>query len=303
LNTSLARAGIDSPRDNLPKLDKLDVAKKDLSDEQGRSMVWGIACFSAMTNITEINFARTDVGNLTAIALAQLLRCSQNLTTLDLHDNAVKDEGGTALAQALRFNTSLTALRISENRLTETSAKAFGATLRLNSSLLMLTLDKGPIPVQQIKGLVQPVSHVLDLSAAGMGHLSTVVISDLVLDHQESVGVLLLDRNNIEPAGAAVLAEMLQSNNVLQELHLRFSGLKPEGVKSIAAALQKNSCLEKLYLIANNLGSDGAQALVDMLKVNQTINVLDVTDNRLSEEAKAALVAVGKSREGLQVAV
>ena len=127
---------------------------------------------------------------------------------------------------------------------------------------------------------MQPVSHVLDLSAAGMGALSTVVIAELILDHQEAVGVLLLDRNNLEPAGASVLGEMLRSNNVLQELHLRFSGLKAEGVKEIAAALQKNTCLEKLYLIANNLGSDGATALAEMLKVNTTLNMIDISDNR-----------------------
>jgi len=300
IKQALGRAGMPTNTNLMKDKEKLDASKKDLTDEDGAALIWAVACF-AFSATKEIILARTDVGNLTAVTLGRLLRCSPNVMLIDLHDNAIKDEGAIAIANSLRFNSSLVALRLSENHFSDSSAKAFARALIVNSTLQSLTLDKGPIPVQQVKGQVEPVSHVLDLSATGIGHLSTVVICELIQHYQEACGVLYLDRNNVEPEGGAVIANMLRSNNVLQELHLRFCGLKADGVKDIAEALKVNTCLEKLYLIANNIGSDGAQAIVDMLKVNTTLMVVDVSDNRLSNESKDSLSAL--AREELVVIV
>ena len=93
----------------------------------------------------------------------------------------------------------------------------------------------------QVKGAVEPASHILDLSATGMGPLSAVLIAELVLHYQESCGVLHLDRNNLEIEGGSAIADMLRKNDVLQEVHLRFAGIKAEGVKDIANALKSNT--------------------------------------------------------------
>ncbi|KAL1515891.1 hypothetical protein AB1Y20_002506 [Prymnesium parvum] len=196
---------------------------------------------------------------------------------------------------------SLVGLRISENRLGVESAKAFASSLKLNSTLTTLSLDTGALPIQQIKGLSGRISNELNLSAVGIGRLGSVVLSELVQEYQESVGVLKLDRNNIGPDGGEWIGKMLRDNNVMQELHLRFCGLKMAGIKAITEALKSNTCLEKLYLLANNLGSEGATSVAEMLKENTTLRLIDVSDNRLSKQSKDALYAISQQRDGLVV--
>ena len=61
-----------------------DTACDGLAGVQGQALVWALAC-NAPTTTTDIIMARTDVSDLTAVSIAQFLRCSSTLTTVDLH--------------------------------------------------------------------------------------------------------------------------------------------------------------------------------------------------------------------------
>jgi len=298
---ALSAAGQQTNLNSLKNLERLDASRKQqVTDQEGQALVWAVASHTT-NSLQELILACTDVGDLTCKAIGQLLRCYSSLTMVDLHDNAITDEGAIVLANSLRFNRSLVGLRISENRLGVESAKAFASSLKLNSTLTTLSLDTGALPIQQIKGLSGRISNELNLSAVGIGRLGSVVLSELVQEYQESVGVLKLDRNNIGPDGGEWIGKMLRDNNVMQELHLRFCGLKMAGIKAITEALKSNTCLEKLYLLANNLGSEGATSVAEMLKENTTLRLIDVSDNRLSKQSKDALYAISQQRDGLVV--
>jgi hypothetical protein len=62
------------------------------------------------------------------------------LTTLDLRDNSIADDGAMAIAEALKDNTVLTTLNLSENSIGDDGAKAIAEALKDNAVLTTLDL-------------------------------------------------------------------------------------------------------------------------------------------------------------------
>ena len=65
-----------------------------------------------------------EIGDADAQAVAELLRVSSTLQTLELHANSISDTGAQALADALRVSSSLVTLSLSHNEIGAAGAQA-----------------------------------------------------------------------------------------------------------------------------------------------------------------------------------
>lgn len=101
---ALSAAGQQTNLNSLKNLERLDASRKQqVTDQEGQALVWAVASHTT-NSLQELILACTDVGDLTCKAIGQLLRYYSSLTMVDLHDNAITDEGAIVLANSLRFN-------------------------------------------------------------------------------------------------------------------------------------------------------------------------------------------------------
>lgn len=94
---------------------------------------------------------------------------------------------------------------------------------------------------------------------------------------------------NIDINRALPLAKVLETNESLQKLDLKYGNIGDEGSIAFAKALESNSTLKILELHRNQIGSEGAQALARALVSNSTLIKLDLQNNNIDDEGASAL--------------
>jgi hypothetical protein len=91
--------------------------------------------------------------------------------------------------------------------------------------------------------------------AAGRLPVSVRFPEVYVIIHRYSSSAL--DFNNFSNRGVAAIANMLQNNSILMDLHLFGNHIDAEGGRLLAQSLKKNIRLATLILSFNNLGGTG----------------------------------------------
>ena len=116
---------------------------------------------------------------------------------------------------------------------------------------------------------------------------------------------LNLNANNIDPVGAAAIAEALKNNTTLTttltELNLNGNNIGPDGAAAIAEALKEHKKLKYLYLNGNNIGNDGAAAIGEALKKNETLIIIEMKSNNIGPVGVDAIAEGLKENKTLKV--
>ena len=278
---------------NLKKLPNIMAAREMITDSDGERLVWAFA-LHCDPSMSDINFVRNNLKEKSCKAFMQYLRFNRTVTSIDLHDNSIDNNGLAHLARALTFNSKLSMLRVSGNdNVTVDGMTALFNGIMSNLTLQALVLETSAgaqtqgIPIPQLKGL-QP-KELIDLASRRFGPVSAALIAELISRCRPVLFELGLDRNPLRAEGVSHIAEMLKTNDDIRELDLRFCSMHAEGAKALAAALRVNTSVERALLLANQLGAEGAQHLIDMLPHNKSLKFIGVQDNLLNEESKAAL--------------
>lgn len=103
------------------------------------------------------------------------------------------------------------------------------------------------------------------------------------------ITTLILDANDIERHGAAMLANFLKTNDHVECLSLKWNMIGFDGAESLAEALKVNSRLTTLQLEGNGIDSDGAIAIADALKVNTSLTDVNLKENGLGNSGVDAI--------------
>ncbi|KAF9177180.1 hypothetical protein BGZ51_009033, partial [Haplosporangium sp. Z 767] len=197
--------------------------------------------------------------------LAETLKTNTTLTTLDLGNNSIKDNGALALSDALKTNSTLITLNLGNNSIGDKGAVALSDALKTNSTLITLNLRFNSIGVN-----------------------GAVALSD-VLKTNSTLTTLNLEKNSIGDNGAVALSDALKVNSTLITLNLRFNSIGDKGAVVLSEALKTNSTLTTLNLGSNSIGENGAVALSDALKTNSTLSTLDLGFSSIRENGAVAL--------------
>ncbi|KAI8604942.1 hypothetical protein EDD21DRAFT_411569 [Dissophora ornata] len=93
------------------------------------------------TTLTTLNLGDCSIGNEGTLALSEALNTNTTLTTLDLGYNLIGNEGALALSEALKTNTALTTLNLRDNSIGNEGALALSEALKTNTTLTSLNLQ------------------------------------------------------------------------------------------------------------------------------------------------------------------
>ncbi|XP_069753811.1 leucine-rich repeat-containing protein 34-like isoform X2 [Narcine bancroftii] len=213
--------------------------------------------------ITGLDLRFNNLSNCGAESIAKFLLETSSLIDLNLMCNDIGSNGAEWLAKALQLNKSLKHLRMNGNKIGNNGGMDFATMLQLNKTLESLDLADCDLGIQSLIGLATVLNHNKSLKAINVGR-------PLVYTLQEEMTVHM--------------ANMLQVNQSLQELHLTKLEMKDFGVQQICEQLVKNKALQFLDLRCNQISCIGAKFLAELLKHNTHLKILDLAANRIGDD-------------------
>lgn len=181
--------------------------------------------------------------------LAEALRGNASLTSLELEESFVGDEGAKLFADALKVSTSLTTLQLVGGDIADEGSRHLAEALRANTSLTELGLMGNSIGDEGAGWLAQAL--------VANGHLKT----------------LDLRCNLIGAKGANRLAEALKDNTSLTQLQFEGNPLTPEGARQLLEALKPNTSLMGLSFALHHADALVLEAIVALLSLNKRLMV------------------------------
>lgn len=157
------------------------------------------------------------VGDAGAKLLAKGLKTNRTVTTLDLSDCHISDEGLGNIAEALKVNKTLQKLLLGLNpAITSGGAEKLAEALKKNKSLRSVSLYR-----------------------CNIGDEGTVHLSEAIR-HNTTLEFLSLFHNNIGNEGGQHLVNALEQNDSLQKLELRCNPIRSGLIEQIERILELN---------------------------------------------------------------
>ncbi|OMJ73667.1 hypothetical protein SteCoe_27603 [Stentor coeruleus] len=102
------------------------------------------------------------------------------------------------------------------------------------------------------------------------------------------------------PARWRILAEALETNISLKELHLVKKGISDDDGEELMTRLKKNFTLEKLELQGNNLGKSTGRVVGELLEINDTMKYIDLEGNDLYDKDLKDISGIVSIAEGIK---
>ncbi|OAQ25001.1 RNI-like protein [Linnemannia elongata AG-77] len=231
--------------------------------------------------------------------LVEAIKANSTLTTLDLGDNSVGDNGAQALSEALKTNSTLTTLNLLYNSIGSNGAVALSKALKTNSTLTTLNLGGyliGDNGAQALSEALKTNSTLttLNLLYNSIGDNGARALSE-AFKTNSTLTTLNLQCNSIGDNGAQALSEALKTNSTLTTLNLLYNSIGDNGARALSEAFKTNSTLTTLNLQCNSIGDNGAQALSEALKTNSTLTSLDLGGNSIGGNGAQALSEARKT--------
>ncbi len=107
------------------------------------------------THLHTLQFADAMLFDLSATAIANLLKTNKTLVDLDLEFNSFRDEGAFSLADALMINNTLQSLNLHENSISDQGLIAIANALLKNESLETLNIRENAYTIEGLKEITK----------------------------------------------------------------------------------------------------------------------------------------------------
>ncbi|EOD23708.1 hypothetical protein EMIHUDRAFT_254895 [Emiliania huxleyi CCMP1516] len=238
---------------------------------------------NALCGATKFGEGTYDATGIKAIADA-LRDSASTLTSLNLADNYLADEGAKALAPAIAASTSLTTLVIHSNQIGDEGAKALAPAIAASASLTAANLLRNDFDVDAASMLLKakqehPTLTTLcgfkgDETRLNFSRQSLRPADAMLIAPEISVMASLtaanLLCNNLDKESATMLATVAKEKKIslcgigLEQTSADFrgQGLEPNDSILIASDLGVRASLTKLNVRYNyNLGEEGKAAI------------------------------------------
>eukprot|EP00697_Spironema_sp_BW2_P008275 gnl/Spiro4/22821_TR11249_c0_g1_i2.p1 gnl/Spiro4/22821_TR11249_c0_g1~~gnl/Spiro4/22821_TR11249_c0_g1_i2.p1 ORF type:complete len:662 (-),score=237.40 gnl/Spiro4/22821_TR11249_c0_g1_i2:191-2092(-) len=173
-----------------------------------------------------LSFNDSFIGDEGVAMVAQTIKRTPNVRSLDLRGSNIRGDGAEALADAIRTSTTLKSINLEWNAigLGEKGFKALCDGLALNNSVTHVDLRN---------------NHI---SAEGARSFAALLRRNVVLQSAD------LRWNNLGLKGGRAILEALKFNNTLTELFLDGNKIGDDVLDEIASVLQRNKELAATYV-------------------------------------------------------
>ncbi|XP_059847036.1 leucine-rich repeat-containing protein 34 isoform X6 [Hypanus sabinus] len=182
------------------------------------------------------------------------------------------DHSKVVLYDGFTLMLSGNSLRFPVQRLTDSDAAVLVCLLHRNSFITGLDLRFNHLSncgAESIAKLLLKTNMLSDLN---------LMCNDIGSNGAEWIAKALQEEMTVH------MANMLQVNQSLQELHLAKMGIKDFGVQQLCEQLVKNKTLRFLDLRCNQISCDGAKFLAELLRHNTPLKILDLAANRIGDD-------------------
>lgn len=243
--------------------------------------------FLKYCTLTTIDLSDNFLGNQGTISVADALKINSSTKELMLcGENNIGDEGAEAIAEMLKVNKSLKFINLHINDIGVEGGKALSKALQVNSTLEKINLTSNYIGEEGGKSFANALRHNFTLvdinfSYNSIGNESTKAIAE-ALKVNFALTHLNLNFNQIGEEGGAAVAEAIKVNGTLTYIDIGYNSIGDQGAKAFADALKVNSTLTDINLAQNSIGVEGAKALADTLKSKSILKSIDISNGNFS---------------------
>ena len=263
-----------------------------------------IVILNALKGTSKLKALDLSYNNMTgkiADDLSEVIKCNTSLTQLCLAGNDLKSSTCVIL-QALKGHSGLKKLDLSENGLTNLVVENLADVIKSNTSLEKLHLADNELKSSAsviLKSLkATSTLNTLDLTNNTMkcdvaGDLADVIETNTFLEN------LHLANNDLK-SSAAVVLEALKSNSNLKTLNLAKNNMIDDVVEDLADVIKCNAYLQMLSLAHNHLKSSSVIEILKVLQKNTKLKILDLYGLHMSESVAEDLASVIKNNTNLE---
>ena len=273
--------------------------------------------------VDELSLRGVNIGDAGAQTLCHALRGNASITSLDLYDALLGEEGCLAVVQALHEHVRCASLDLGGNRITPKAAAALAPLLKAQrpdgtprdvcaeetsalSEVRALRLASCGLTADACAALLSAAGGELALTTlalpfnAGLGDdpgSGGEALADGVR-RAPALGSLTAQGCALGPLGGAALAAALPNAHALRHLDLSANALGDDGGRAVAHVLPFCG-LEELLLGSNGLGDRAATSLAHALTRRRrcALRTLSLRANRIRDGGAAALAeALGAPR-------
>jgi Ran GTPase-activating protein (RanGAP) involved in mRNA processing and transport len=287
-------------RRNDPIINCLNMALIDLSDDMTSVLV---SALDGNTFINKVVFQENHMSLQSCKKVFDLLLTNPKLTSLEMTDNQVGDEGMEYLSSILRRlppGREPISLILRKNCFGPKGATHLAAALRENCPLCWLDLRYNPgvtdEGVEQLALALATNTNLdgLDLILCGCGEIGAYALADALSENTTLATLLLQDQLSLSALRS--LGSFLESPSCrLESLYLWSCGLNDK-VDVLCRCMRDNRSITTLALSYNKIPDAGGLYLSDMVLRNRSLVKLHLGANRFSPTAAAFLgVALGKN--------
>eukprot|EP01064_Diplonema_japonicum_P027724 TRINITY_DN4072_c1_g1_i3.p1 TRINITY_DN4072_c1_g1~~TRINITY_DN4072_c1_g1_i3.p1 ORF type:complete len:687 (+),score=111.46 TRINITY_DN4072_c1_g1_i3:253-2313(+) len=225
LGPSVAETAAKCFQDKAEKRQRISLQRLDFHDnprlgERGTSPLFNSLCY-VESHVTLLNMRNTGVTDDAVLCLANALKYSTSLQTVNLSSNHITELGCMALAQQLESNVSVTFLSLSGNKIRCEGVVALASTLETNSYLVTLELDSTRLSDQGTiaLGVSLAANTSLEYLKLTSNHISDEAGKAFcsLLDKNRTVQNILIKGNQVDHATLARLKKMLKRNKQHKE--------------------------------------------------------------------------------------
>lgn len=257
------------------------------------------------TGVTTLNLDESTLGDEGAQAIAQAIQKGLPIQTLYLNTWDIGRNGAISLAKVVKENRPLIQLSLKNSLIDDQGAVALGKALEQNTNLISLLISNNDIGPTGAIALAQGLESnqtlkELSLSLNNIWGENPQEFLDS-LKNNSTLESLDLSITDFPPLNNIAIAKGLVKIVNLKILNLSTNAFRDEGAKIFAESLKSNSRLEQLDLSSNEIGTLGAIALAQALEKNQTLESLALHGNPIGDEGALALLAALNLNEKVEV--
>ncbi|KAL0242942.1 hypothetical protein GEMRC1_005505 [Eukaryota sp. GEM-RC1] len=279
-----------------PRLKQLEV---EVATQRTSVSLLLIEALKTNTTVTSVNLEDNSIGDEGARALTEAVKVNASVTGIDLGFNyRIGDEGTRALAEALKVNAAVTSIVLSENSIRAEGARALAEALKINASVTSVNLVSNYIGDEGARALAEALTVNTSVTSIVLSENSIRAKGARALAEalkvNTSVTSIVLSENSIRAEGARALAEALTVNTSVTSIDLRFNDIGDEGARALSDALKVNTSVTSVNLTQNSIRAAGARALAEALKVNAFVTSVNLYCNSIGDEGARALADVLK---------
>jgi Ran GTPase-activating protein (RanGAP) involved in mRNA processing and transport len=238
--------------------------------------------------LRSLSLAANEINSSDALKeIASLLR-SGSLTSFDLSQNPLGNNGVKLLCDEVKSNTTLKQLKMSGIRLSDMGVNTLSeALLKKNFALEHLDISCNILTAAGYQAL----ASTLEQSNCTLKSLNLKATADccdsiamlLPIFTKSQLKELNLQLNNIDDDMIKLIAGELMNNKVLESLDLSMNRIGNEGTQTLAQIIEKTN-LAYLNLNNNQLNTEGGETLYQSIRNETRFHRFEFDQNNLSEQ-------------------